>query len=381
MDPLRARPRRGGSFGRVAAPGLDGSDVERLRAWTYRRQLLVEPAASALDALRGVVAVYSSHPTAPLALAARTRAFEPRDFVRLEYDRRAIRIPAMRGSIFLVPTDNASRIFAATRTRLEARAGNLAYFGLSLDHYHRLKPRVLEALDQPRTPAEMAAALPGEAALTVVARTMAREGLVLRVGSSLRVDDLKYVGTEAWLGRPLGEENPETSLAWLAGEYLRAFGPATVEDFAWWAGIPKRRAQHAIAVTGAAEVLPRHFMAAEGLDEFESSGPVNEEALALLPKWDSYTMAYAPAGRERLLSPGHLEFAYTRRPSGATIGDGLPLVLRPGRAVATWSHRFAGNRMEVSLQPFEDEPALPVAAYEHVGRVLMASEVVLRPTP
>lgn len=361
---------------------MDDRETERLRAWTYRRQLLAEPAPSALDALSTIVAVYSSHPTAPLALAARSPGTGPREFARLEGEREAVRIPAMRGSIFLVPASTASRIFAATRTRLETRAGNLAYFGVSLDDYLRLKPAVLDVLDIPCTPAEMAAALPGEGALTVVARTLAREGLVLRIGSSLRADDWRYVATKAWLGRPLADEDAEASLTWLAGEYLRALGPATVADFAWWAGVPKGRARKAIDGAGVVEVLPGHFLPAEDVDAFEVAAPIDPHALILLPKWDSYTMAYPAGGRDRLVRPAHGELAYSRRASGATVGDGLPLVLRGGRAVAAWSHRFAGDRMEVRLAPFEDAPPLPDAVFEGVGSMLGASKVVVaQPTP
>ncbi len=360
---------------------MDERETEQLRAWTYRRQLLAKPAPSALDALTAIVAVYSSHPTAPLALAARSHGTGPHEFARLEEERDAIRIPAMRGSIFLVPASTAPRIFAATRTRLETRAGNLAYFGMSLDDYRRLKPALLEVLDRPRTPAEMAAALPGERALTVVARTLAREGLALRIGSSLRADDWRYVATEAWLGRPLADEDAETSMIWLAGEYLRALGPATVADFAWWAGVPKGRARKAIGAVGVVEVLPGHFLPAEDVDAFQAGAPIDPNALVLLPKWDSYTMAYPAGGRDRLVRPEQAEFAYSRRASGATIGDGLPLVLRGGRAVAAWSHRFAGDRVEVRLAPFESMPPLPDAVFEGVGSMLGASEVVVQPSP
>jgi hypothetical protein len=63
---------------------------------------------------------------------------------------------------------------------------------------------------------------------------------------------------------------------------------------------------------------------------------------------------------------------------GATAGDGLPLVLRGGRAVASWAHRFEGQRLRVVVTPFAGE-TLPPAAYEpafqDVGRLLDASAV------
>lgn len=52
----------------------------------------------------------------------------------------------------------------------------------------------------------------------------------------------------------------------------------------------------------------------------------------------------------------HLPLAwFAAGEAGATAGDSRPLVLRGGRAVASWSHRFAGDRMAVRVTPFPGE--------------------------
>lgn len=73
--------------------------------------------------------------------------------------------------------------------------------------------------------------------------------------------------------------------------------------------------------------------------------PFVADAIDLLPKWDPYTMGHAPEGRRRLVEDEKLCRAYTTGQAGygATAGDGLPPVLRGGRAVATWLQRLAGN--------------------------------------
>jgi len=43
---------------------------------------------------------------------------------------------------------------------------------------------------------------PTEARIMTGVQFMAYEGLVLRVGSSLRTESLRYVATETWLGHP-----------------------------------------------------------------------------------------------------------------------------------------------------------------------------------
>jgi hypothetical protein len=92
-------------------------------------------------------------------------------------------------------------------------------------------------------------------------------------------------------------------------------------------------------------------------------------------------MGYAPDGRQRLVDDQHLTSAYSSAGTpgkGATSGDGLPLVLRGGRAIASWSHRFEGNRMVVKVASFEDGvlgSALETRAFESVGKLLSATSV------
>jgi hypothetical protein len=214
-------------------------------------------------------------------------------------------------------------------------------------------------------------------------RMMTYEGLVLRLGTSLRADSPRYVAAEAWLGQSLAEADPDESLRWLAETYLRAYGPARVEDLAWWSGAPRGRARAALAGIGLVDVGGGLMLPADQEAAFARVAPPDAEAIDLLPKWDAYTMGYAPDGRQRLVDDAHLGRAYsTARTGGAggTSGDGLPLVLRGGRAVASWSHRFQGDRMLVTVAPFPSEPLAPAVcegAYVEVGRLLGASAVAV----
>src|SRR5437588_438476 len=61
-------------------------------------------------------------------------------------------------------------------------------------------------------------------------------------------------------------------------------------------------------------------------------------------------------------------------PPGATRGDGNPLILRGGRAVASWSHRFAANQLIVGVKPF-GHAALSDDIFDAVGQLLSASSV------
>jgi hypothetical protein len=358
---------------RGACPSL----TERLRSFSYRRQRLGRSHASPLQALRDVIGVYSTHPTAPLALLARCVSLTPAAFNEMERTGAAVRVSAMRGSIFLVPTDSLANILAATRVPLEKYAPTLRYASLTIQDFQKLAQGVLESCQQPATPADLRSVGPADKDTYMVARVLARQGRILRVGGSLRTDQLKYVATESWLGKPIEEADQRQAQKWLAAEYLRAFGPARAADFGWWAGLTRRSAEATLSELDTID-CDGLLVLREDFDAFETVEPLGPDAVDVLPKWDSYTMGYAPDGRQRLVDDRFLNRAYTSVAGspGATAGDGLPLVLRSGGAVASWSHRFDGNRLMVTVTPFEGEQ-LADSAFAAVGELLSASSIVV----
>jgi hypothetical protein len=330
------------------------------------------------------MAVYSTHPSAPLTLLARTAKLNPAEFKKLEERRAAVRIVGMRGSAFMVPTASAARIFVAAglpEARLES---TLRSRGLDLETYRRLVPAVLECCATPLTPSQLKTCLPVPEDVYMVARVLARQGQILRVNTgSLRTDTLKYVATAAWLGQPLEKFDRGEALAWLACEYLRAFGPARVADFAWWSGCSRREADAAFAH---APTVGRNglLLLEQDAQSFDRVEPLDPMRVDVLPKWDALTMGYAPDGRQRFIDDRYLSLAYTSVTGspGATSGDGLPLVLRGGRAVATWSHRFAGQKLSITVAPFpEKKEPIDEAAFDAVGSLLSAASVEISRVP
>ncbi len=334
-------------------------DPDRLGAWTHGRQHLGDAEGDPLAVLRDVPGVYSAHPSAPLSIAARVPGLTRESFAALETSRHAVRVVGMRGSGFLAPLDLADDMVAAFRQDPASQPGQLRARGLDEATYADLRPRVLEAAREPITPTGLRRALGAaddDERQYFTVRLLAREGLILRVGTGrVRTDDLRWVATDAWLGRPLGDADPDAALRRIAAAYLRGYGPARVADFAWWAGVTRRLATAAIAGIDTVDVGDGLLLPADLASEWESARPFDASAIDVLPKWDPYTMGFAPDGRARLVPDALLRRAYSTADTriGATSGDGLPLLLRGGRAVATWSHRLAGARMTVSVSPFD----------------------------
>ena len=296
-----------------------------------------------------MVGVYSSHPTAPLSLHARVGSFSKRGFEALETARRSLRLPAMRGSIHVLPRDGAHLAFHATRASLQEYRSPVRRGLITEEGYGRLRREVLRVAREPMSAAEIRKALAaGDEPLPEALKSMCREGVLLRVSpEGLRSNVLRYVAAESWLDGGLPDADPDEALAWLAGEYLRAFGPARVADFRWWAGVPAGRAAAALSTVDTVDLAGGSLLPARDLEAFEGGKAPGPGIVDLLPKWDCYTMGYAPDGRGRFVHPDVQERVYTQ------AGDGLGVVLVDGAAAGAWSARFSGRRMEVTLDTFE----------------------------
>jgi hypothetical protein len=292
-----------------------------------------------------------------LTLLARVPSLTAEDFRALDLEGRTLRLPALRRSIFLAPRDNAPRLFAAT-TRGHALQGSyLRALGIDEAGYARLADELVALCDEPRSASEMSPKIgvKGEA-LRLVMSAVCREGRLVRVtdGDSLRGNRLRYVR----LARPLTARGQTKALTWLAREYLRAFGPATEADFAWWVGIDGKAAAAALDAHDTLDAGGGLLLRAEDEAALSHVKPA-PGSLALLPKWDAWTMGYAPAGRARFLSEDLRHVAYE------DSGDARPVIVVDGVVAGGWSMRFRGNVAKVELRPMEKAgPKLAAALRE-----------------
>lgn len=114
------------------------------------------------------------------------------------------------------------------------------------------------------------------------------------------------------------------------------------------------------------------LLPADDLAAFERMTPPAADAIDILPKWDNYTMSYAPDGRTRLVSPQMQSRVYTGADNGG--GDGLGVILVARKAVAAWSSTFSGKRLDVTLDLFDWGASPHVQAiharFEEVATVL-----------
>ena len=173
-----------------------------------------------------------------------------------------------------------------------------------------------------------------------------------------------YVRLESWA--PAGGPTGEAAAAELARRYLAAFGPAGIDDFTTWSGLPAGVARSAIRALGD-EAEP---ITVDGRDAFLTGEPVPAPAGSwrLLPAFDSYLLGY----RDRGLA---LDPAYSRR---INAGGGWlhPTVIRDGRVVGAWRLRQTTAEVELFEPPGKGTEAVLRADVADLGRFL-GTEVAL----
>jgi hypothetical protein len=255
----------------------------------------------------------------------------------------------MRGTVFLVPSKHAAHTFTATHPSPAQPLRPGTRQKISTREYERLAKKILAAAQEPvsRKQLERAVGIRGE--LGTILRGLRIEGRLLTLaGDSLLMSPHRFVATTGWLPDGLDAGDPDDALAWLAGEYLKGYGPARPQDFAWWAGVTKTASKRAFERHETVDVGGGLQLLGKDESKFHQVKPLRS-AIALLPKWDAYTMGLAPDGRQRFVHPEVQRRVYTPIGTGLA-GDGNPIVLIDGEAAATWTFSLKDG---AHVQPFD----------------------------
>jgi hypothetical protein len=311
------------------------SDVAAARA---RSQGLIgerlPDVAAAVHASAGIQA--QDQTAAALSIRVRTVGLTRADVDRaLVEERSIVRLWAMRGTIHLVPSEDARWLVELLRPiGLVASYRRLIQLGVSEDDRPRAVRAMRAALAEhgPLTRPELmehVARMGIETAGQAGAHLAALAALEGHVCFGPRAPGGKptYALRDDWLGADLPTLPREAALAELARRYARAFAPAEPEDFASWSGLPLRDARAAWTDVKA-----------------QSASPPDPPDVRLLPAFDTYLLGYRT--RDAIVPPQHARAVW---PGGGIV---RPTIVSNGRAVSTW--RRGGKRVE--LEPFDDAP-------------------------
>lgn len=340
---------------------------------TLHRQLLLERANTTVaDVVGRVAGLQAQHTTWPyVALWSRRHTAHVTELEAAIGYRSIVKATLMRTTLHLVDAaDTRAFDVMSAQPRLATWQPSATRAGLDL---LALNAEAREFCREPRAVAEVEAHLgdlhpsanpaehiPGGVRHAWFRLATAGGGLVHAPPSGFWAEHGKpsYVDIDVWLGEatagPARAPTPAGALETGIERFLSAFGPATLRDLMQWSG--QRRIG---PVRAAVRALGDRIVESDGpdretyldlvdLDRAPAEAPAPPRFLA---RWDSLLIAYASAGRARIVAPEHATAIYKKN------GDVLPTFLVDGMVAGRWSAETAKDRATLHIEPFAAVPA------------------------
>jgi hypothetical protein len=337
----------------------------RLRA----QRLIGAPFASPVDAVRRLGAVQSQdYAGAKWALALRSRATTDAAIDRLFDDGDILRTHVMRPTWHFVLPEDIGWLLDLTARRIR--------LGLAA----RYRELGIDDKVAARAAAAFTAALSGGRHLTrtelghvLTAAGISSEGqrlphLIMRseldkviVSGPRRGKQFTYALFDERAPRARELERDQ-ALAELTSRYFRSHGPAQVQDFTWWSGLPSAEARKGIELTGPA--LEHGVIG--GNDYWRDAASTNARSdspvVHLLPNFDEYTVGY----RDRsALIPAGGRFDPSLYSFGSILSN---VVTINGVVRGAWRRSSARDGLLIEMRLSERLVAREAAAVEEAVR-------------
>lgn len=286
---------------------------------------------------------------ARLSFRSRSRRLTAADIDRARTeDRSLLRTWLMRMTIHLIPTDDAGWMLPLFEPMIEKWSRRrLAQLGMP----PRTQGKALRAIER---------ALDAEGPMTrpEAAERVASAGVELNTQTRLHITLLAVssgigclgpdrgrttclVRREDWLGK-LPRFDREAALAELARRYLRAFGPATDRDLAYWSGLGLGDVRSGLGAIAAQVVETRvgdQTMLA--LKRRSARWPRPGE-VGLLGAFDTYMLGF----RDRDFAVSRQHAVNVKAGGGGWI---RPVIVRDGEVIGGWRYSRKGGRIEAAL--------------------------------
>jgi hypothetical protein len=156
-------------------------------------------------------------------------------------------------------------------------------------------------------------------------------------------NQVTFIRTDHWLTglNPVDENHAQKELF---RKYLRAYGPATIRDFAHWAGISMVDAR-ALRLLLDAETIEQNGLLLLRKDlKSLTAAPSGESSVHLLPYFDVYLLAHR--FKEHFLKPQFYKRVYRNQ------GWISPVVLINGEIAGVWSYKLSRKAVEIETELF-----------------------------
>lgn len=338
------------------------------------RQGLTAPLASAAEVARALAGVQAQIlPAAGLALWNRARPFSAADLARRLYvERGLVKLWGQRGTLHLYPSDDWPLIYGAQSDLATYWERKAARRGADLAEHEALVAAVEALLRERacigRSDLRAAGLSLDEAHLSGwggIFAVLVRRGLACH--AEPRDGEARMAHRERWLpALAWAPPAPEAANLALARRYLAAFGPATLQDLAYWRGRGVAEARRWVAALGAevaqVSVGGRPMLALRDALPDPAAAPPAPDGwpVRLLGRFDPLLLA--PKDKGDLVDAAH--YARVWRPAGHIEAT----LLVAGRIAGTWRYDWRGGGLAITIEPFRRPPAYVRRAAERQAR-------------
>lgn len=328
---------------------------EQIHAFRLRRHHLLDQSAKDLVTIcRDVCGVQAQiMSAAQLQLWARNHAITPTMVNDALWKTRSlVKTSLMRQTLHLVPGDEFSLYIAAHRSaRAKAVLSIMARCKITRDEADGLSALILEELKAGPAP---------RAAITAAVRPKVSKRLRVwmdRVWSIVRLPVIEgqvcygpgegnqatFIRTEHWLPAQPKIDAVQAQKE-LFRKYLRAYGPATLNDFAHWSliSMPEVRALRPLMDSEVVE-YDGVFVLREDVKTLQSASS-SQNSVHLLPYFDVYLLAHR--FKEHFLKAEFYKRVYRNQ------GWISPVVLINGEIAGVWSYKLSRKAIEIEVELF-----------------------------
>lgn len=301
----------------------------------------------------------TSGTTPYLSLFSRLKFFK-RESLDIELqEKRLAKVRCIRGTMYIIPTTSYPATFSALRRTLELKPNRCKqYLGITLEEFEEQSRSIMKIVSSNgMTAMEAKRALGSSANISRVIGQICDYGLLARgmpkAGWTSNIYTY-YPFSDYFPGMNLDEMPEHQAIVSLVSRYLAAFGPATIDDIAWWTGLAKKSVKEALGelrgqVISAdiPDLKGDFYMPRNDGRTMRATRALRKPTVSLLPVLDPYIMGYK--GRDRFLDPEYYSFVYDRS------GNGTSTVLVNGRIAGIWDFAMEPEPF-VLLCPFDEFP-------------------------
>lgn len=334
----------------------------QIAAFRLTRHHLAEPYGANLTTISQNVCGMQAQlqPAAEMQLWARLHDLTRADIQASLYKSRAlVKTSLMRQTLHLIPAaDFSLYICALKRSRVEALHKIMSRFSITPKDTEAMTQSIVEALRAgPMTQPELTAQI-----IPTVGKRLKKyldlawgiqmfrlalvEGLICY--GPERGKKATFVRVDQWLPKQKAVDEHEAKQIVLR-RYLRAYGPATLQDFFKWAGMPMQEARAAwqslkeeLAEVNVEE--KKMWILREDQRRLANS-ELDGQILRLLPHFDPYLLGHA--------DKNHVVDAQNYKRVYRNQGWISPVVLLNGRVIGIWSYTRRGKQFSLEIKPFE----------------------------